>query len=80
LLAKFRNAPGYRSQLENVIGSAATATSLITKDGGEIKVDGQIWSARAALPGQIIQPGDDVVVGSIDGVTAIVSTTRQQLY
>lgn len=72
LLAKVRNAPGYRSSLDAVVGSSGVATAAITASAGEVKVQGQIWDARAFDPAITITAGDDVEVYGIDGITLIV--------
>jgi membrane protein implicated in regulation of membrane protease activity len=46
LLAKVRSMPGYRSSTAKMVGSSGVAVSQIDKSGGEIKVDGQSWTAR----------------------------------
>ena len=72
LLEKVRNAPGYRSSLDSVIGSSGVATAAITGSAGEVKVQGQIWDARAFDPAMPVGEGDDVEVYGIDGITLIV--------
>ncbi|MDO5735524.1 MAG: NfeD family protein [Propionibacteriaceae bacterium] len=72
LLAKVRNAPGYRSSLESLVGSSGVATAQITGSAGEVKVQGQVWDARAFDPGMIVAPGQDVEVYGLDGITLIV--------
>ncbi len=72
LLSKVRNAPGYRSSLESLVGSTGVATAEITASVGEVKVQGQIWDARAFDPSMSVGPGDDVEVYGIDGITLIV--------
>ncbi|WP_425307570.1 NfeD family protein [Ammonicoccus fulvus] len=72
LLRKVRSAPGYRSALEKLVGSEGIATAQITADGGEVKINGETWSARAYDPDRIIAPGERVEVFEIDGVTALV--------
>lgn len=71
LLARIRNAPDYRSSLKQLVGSEATATSAITPDGGEVKVNGLTWSARLVVPGQV-EPGQKVEVHEVDGTTLMV--------
>jgi membrane protein implicated in regulation of membrane protease activity len=39
---------------------------------GQVRVNGEIWSARAAHPGDTFAEGDRVQVVSIDGTTAVV--------
>lgn len=72
LLNKVRNAPGYRSSLESLVGSSGIATAQVTGSVGEVKVQGQVWDARAFDPGMIVAPGQDVEVYGLDGITLIV--------
>ena len=50
LLAKVRSMPGYRSSTAKMVGSSGVAVSQIDRSGGEIKVDGQSWTARPYAP------------------------------
>lgn len=79
LLAKFRSAPGYSSSIESMVGSSALAVSTITPQRGDIKIDGQLWSAVTSSPGQFIEPGATVTITAIDGVTAVVAPVRPEL-
>ena len=72
LLAKVRNAPGYRSSLESLVGSSGVATGQITGSAGEVKVQGQVWDARAFDPAMTVETGQDVEVYGLDGITLIV--------
>lgn len=40
--------------------------------GGMVRIAGELWSARAAQPGDQFAPGDDVQVLEIEGTTAVV--------
>lgn len=79
LLAKIRGLPGYRSSTDKMVGSSGVAMSAITRDGGEIKVDGQSWSARPYSPGQVIERGTEVEVYEVDGAIAVVYPKHGQL-
>ena len=72
LLAKVRAMPGYRSSTAKMVGSAGVATSQIDRTGGEIKVDGQSWSARPYSADVVIDAGTEVEVYEIDGAIAVV--------
>lgn len=72
LLAKVRNMPGYRSSTAKMVGSSGLALSQIDKSGGEIKVDGQSWSARPYSSDIIIEQGTEIEVYEIDGAIAVV--------
>ena len=79
LLARVRNAPGYRSTFDNLFGSKGVATSAVTGSMGEVKVDGQIWEARAYDPGIPIENGEDIEVFALDGITLIVYPASKAL-
>lgn len=72
LLAKVRSMPGYRSSAAKMVGSSGVATSQIDRSGGEIKVDGQSWSARPYSSDVVIEQGTEIEVYEIDGVIAVV--------
>lgn len=56
-------------------GRSATVIDPVSNgstDGGMVKIDGELWSARAAYPGEKFIPGDAVQVLKIEGATAVV--------
>jgi membrane protein implicated in regulation of membrane protease activity len=79
LLAKVRSMPGYRSSTDKMIGSSGVAISQIDKSGGEIKVDGQSWTARPYSSDVVIEQGTEIEVYEIDGVIAVVYPKHGQL-
>jgi membrane protein implicated in regulation of membrane protease activity len=79
LLAKVRSMPGYRSSADKMVGSSGVAISQIDKSGGEIKVDGQSWSARPYSSDVVIEQGTEIEVYEIDGVIAVVYPKYGQL-
>ncbi|GAB6893942.1 NfeD family protein [Cutibacterium acnes subsp. elongatum] len=72
LLRRVREAPGYRSSLDKLVGSEGVATSEITDGHGQVKVDGEEWSARALEPGSTIAVGERIEVYEVDGATLVV--------
>ena len=42
-------------------------------DGGQVKIAGEVWSARAYDDDEVIEPGTRVDVLKIDGATALVA-------
>jgi len=72
IMARVRNMPGYRSSTDKMVGSSGVAVSQIDKSGGEIKVDGQSWTARPYASDLVIAPGDEIEVYEIDGAIAVV--------
>ncbi len=72
LLARIRNMPGYRSSTAKMVGSSGVAVSQIDRTGGEIRVDGQSWTARPYMSDLVIEQGTEVEVYEIDGAIAVV--------
>jgi membrane protein implicated in regulation of membrane protease activity len=72
LLKRVRNMPGYRSSTSKLVGSTGVAVSQIDKHGGEIKVDGQSWTARPYMADVVIEQGTEIEVYEIDGAIAVV--------
>jgi membrane protein implicated in regulation of membrane protease activity len=72
LMVKVRNMPGYRSSASKMVGSTGVAVSEISRSGGEIKVDGQSWSARPYSSDLVIEQGTEIEVYEIDGAIAVV--------
>ena len=72
LLAKVRDMPGYRSSTAKMVGSSGVAVSQIDRTGGEIKVDGQSWTARPYSSDLVIEQGTEIEVYEIDGAIAVV--------
>ena len=79
LLARVRRMPGYRSSTAKMVGSSGVAVTAITREGGEIKVDGQTWTARPYGSDMVIDQGAEVEVYEIDGAIAVVYPRHGQL-
>jgi len=79
LMAKVRNMPGYRSSTAKMVGSTGVAMSEITRNGGEIKVDGQSWTARPYSADLVIETGTEIEVYEIDGAIAVVYPRHEAL-
>ncbi|HEX5469144.1 MAG TPA: NfeD family protein [Gaiellaceae bacterium] len=56
-----------------LIGAGAVVTERIDGTGGQVKLAGEIWSARAYDDGRVFEPGTRVSVLQIEGATALVS-------
>jgi len=55
-----------------LIGRKAVAVSAVTQQGGQVKLDGDLWSARAFDDQKEISPGASVTIVEISGATAVV--------
>ena len=55
-----------------LVGSKALVVERVDVHGGQVKIGGEVWSARAYGESQVIEPGARVDVVKIDGATALV--------
>lgn len=53
-------------------GKAALVLEAVTKDGGQVKLDGEVWTARSLDEFDSYEAGTSVRVFKIDGATALV--------
>ncbi|OBK38981.1 hypothetical protein A5658_25585 [Mycobacterium sp. 1245111.1] len=58
--------------IEALEGKRALVLDRVARDEGQIKIDGQIWTARPLNEGDEFEPGEQVTVMRIDGATAVV--------
>lgn len=71
LKARFHG-PIVPDNIQALIGGKATVLSTVDISGGQVKLNGEIWSARAFDEKQVLEPGTSVTVMEIAGATAIV--------
>ncbi len=64
--------PGLSSGIEALKGRTAVVVERVDGSRGQIKLAGEIWSARALDAGEVYEPGSQVNVVEIDGATAVV--------
>jgi membrane-bound serine protease (ClpP class) len=57
-----------REAMHGLHGRARTAIAPF----GQVMVDGALWSARTCFDNELVEPGDEIVVESIDGLTLTV--------
>jgi membrane protein implicated in regulation of membrane protease activity len=56
-----------------LVGARAVVLERVDADGGQVKIGGEIWSARSFDEDEVLEPGTRVEVMQIDGATALVS-------
>lgn len=67
------NVPGaFDDSPRALVGARAEVLEDITPSGGQVRLDGSIWSARALDPAEVIPAGQHVTVSDIDGPVAVV--------
>ena len=67
-----RTPASIRTGTAALVGSKALVTERVDDLGGQVKIGGEVWSARAFMDGQVIEPGTRVEVAKIEGATALV--------
>lgn len=72
LAVRRQSGPGLRTGAAALVGQQATVIATVDEHRGRIRLEGQIWSARALDPDRIFEPGEAVHVAAIDGATAVV--------
>lgn len=71
-LKRLHSGPGYPDGQAALLGKTAVVTVEISRTGGRVEMDGEEWTARAALEGETVPVGTMVSVFEIDGATAVV--------
>lgn len=69
---QLKKGPQFRSGVDALTGATAIVQEQVDGQGGRIKLNGEIWSARALNPGSVYEPGQQVDVVEIQGATALV--------
>jgi membrane protein implicated in regulation of membrane protease activity len=64
---------GLPEPMKALEGKSALVLDRVARHEGQVKLDGQVWTARPLNDDDIYQPGDHVTVVHIDGATAVVS-------
>ncbi len=54
-------------------GRTALVLDRVEQHGGQVKLNGEVWTARPLTDGDVFEPGEQVTVMHIDGATAVVS-------
>lgn len=68
-----RLTPELEAAGNNPVGSSGLVVRRVDRDSGQIKIDGELWSARSLDRERAFEPGERVTVIQLSGVTAVVS-------
>ncbi|KLO32773.1 NfeD family protein [Mycobacterium haemophilum] len=63
---------GAQLGIEALEGKAALVLDRVARNEGQVKLDGQVWTARPLNDGDVYEAGESVTVVHIDGATAVV--------
>jgi membrane protein implicated in regulation of membrane protease activity len=61
-----------KTNVDALLGAKAHVVATVDAHSGQVKVNGEIWSARAYDETEVLQPGRSVTIMSISGATAVV--------
>jgi membrane protein implicated in regulation of membrane protease activity len=74
LRRRLTSATALETGIKALEGKKALVLEQITQHQGQVKLDGEVWTARPLNDHDVYQPGDQVTVMRIDGATAVVWT------
>jgi membrane protein implicated in regulation of membrane protease activity len=68
-----RSVPHTTTGTAALVGAAGEVLVPVSRDGGRVKLGGEVWTARSATGGLPLEVGSQVRVVRIDGATAVVA-------
>ena len=74
-LRKRFTAVGLPEPVKALEGKSALVLDRVARHEGQVKLDGEVWTARPLDDDDVFEPGDHVTVLRIDGATAVVFKT-----
>ena len=72
-LRHMRTPGALRSGTAALIGQRAVVLERVDADGGQVKIGGEVWTARPYDESEVFEPGSRVDVMQIEGATALVA-------
>src|ERR1044072_4972737 len=69
----FMSGKGLPEPVKALEGKSALVLDRVARHEGQVKLDGEVWTARPYNETDVYEPGDQVTVVHIDGATAVVS-------
>ena len=68
-----RTPPRIRTGTAALVGGRAVVVERVDANGGQVRIGGELWTARAYDEDDAFEPGARVEVMKIDGATALVA-------
>jgi membrane protein implicated in regulation of membrane protease activity len=72
LRSKLTAGKGLPEPVKALEGKHALVLGRVSQHDGQVKLDGEVWTARPYNDNDVYEPGDSVTVMHIDGATAVV--------
>lgn len=70
-------APEFRTNAPALVGEEALVLEPVDRDSGQVKIGGDVWSARSAAPEEVFERGERVDVQSVHRTILFVSKSHQ---
>jgi membrane protein implicated in regulation of membrane protease activity len=64
--------PAVTTGIKALEGKSALVLDRVARHEGQVKLDGEVWTARPLNDDDVYEPGEQVTVVHIDGATAVV--------
>lgn len=75
LRKRFDGGKGLPEPVKALEGRPALVLDRVASHEGQVKLDGEVWTARPLNDDDVYEPGEHVTVVRIDGATAVVFKT-----
>ncbi|WP_299562609.1 NfeD family protein [uncultured Mycolicibacterium sp.] len=75
LRRRFGPGDGLPDPIKELEGKSALVLDRVTVHQGQVRLDGEVWTARPLNDHDVYEPGEHVTVVRIDGATAVVVNT-----
>lgn len=72
LRRRFAAGTGLPEPMKALEGKSALVLGRVARHEGQVKLEGEVWTARPLDDDDVYEPGDHVTVMHIDGATAVV--------
>lgn len=72
LRRRFHSGVGLPEPAKALEGKSALVLDRVARHVGQVKLEGEVWTARPLDDNDVYEPGDQVTVMRIDGATAVV--------
>ena len=72
LRKRFAAGTGLPEPMKALEGKSALVLDKVARHEGQVKLDGEVWTARPMNDDDVFEAGDHVTVMRIDGATAVV--------
>ena len=75
LRRRFAAGTGLPEPMRALEGKSALVLDRVARHEGQVKLEGEVWTARPLNDGDVYEAGDHVTIMRIDGATAVVFKT-----